>query len=156
MERRKFLESLGLGSLVVATSLSPFLAHAVDKGIQLNFKTADELLNQELDVWRYRIGVSMVSNPHLTKGECQLDSLLDLDEIKNNDEQWEEYGGTAIMSLSNFAYSLIDEGKFELNNWDSIKVGNFIQSKLPEIFSEKITLKQYLEEMQDGYNGYIN
>jgi hypothetical protein len=152
--RREFLKKLGLGSLVVAAGVSPIIAQVVDKSIDLDIKTPEQLFNQTITIWRYKHEWGAISKAFPSKGECELDALLDITSIRNSKpNEWEQYGGITAMYLSNFAYDLACD--FDVKQWDAKVVGNYLKNKLPEIFSQEITLQKYLNELQDGSAGYL-
>ena len=148
--RRDFLKQLGLGSLVVAAGVSPIIASAVDKGIELDFDNPEQLLNQKITVFRYKKG-NILSNAFKSKNEAELFSLID---VENEDYWWtKENGGVIAMELNNFAFNLAE--KFDVKSWEAEKVAPYIKSLIPKIIEDKITLKEYLQEIEDKMNGYI-
>ena len=148
--RRDFLKQLGLGSLVVAAGVSPIIASAVDKGIELDFNNPEQLLNQKITVFRYKKG-NILSNAFKSKNEAELFSLID---VENEDYWWtKENGGVIAMELNNFAFNLAE--KFDVKSWEAEKVAPYIKSLIPKIIEDKITLKEYLQEIEDKMNGYI-
>lgn len=130
--RREFLRKLGLGSLGVAVSVSPFIASAVDKGIELDFTKPEQLLNQEIKIFRWKEDWGAVSNAFKTREECEWNLLLERSGWSSN----------PTGALQNWAYKINEENK---DPKDYVK----------NIFEEKITLKQYLQEMEDGFDGYL-
>ncbi len=130
--RRKFLKKLGLGSLVVAAAVSPIIAHAVTKGQELNFDNPEQLLCQEITVFRSKYDWGAVGKAFRTRKECEWDMLL----------QSSGWDSNPIGALNNWAYMINSDNK---DPKDYIK----------NIVEEKITLKQYLLEIEDGMDGYI-
>ena len=100
----------------------------------MNFdpKAVKQLLCQEITVFRSKEDWGAVGKAFRTREECEWDMLL-------QSSRWES---NPVGALNNWAYMI---------NSDNIDPKDCIKN----IIEEKITLKQYLQEMEDGMDGYI-
>lgn len=55
MNRRDFLQQLGLGSIGVAIASAPALAYAIDKSIEEKITSPEQFLNKKITAYTYRV-----------------------------------------------------------------------------------------------------
>lgn len=138
MDRRKFLQQLGLGSLAVAAATTPIIAAAVDASRSIPDVTKEDVLNQTISIWRYKIMSGDLhlanSTPYMSKTECEWALILDTSGWSTN----------PVGALKNWAYKIQSEG---------------IEPNIQDVFSEEITLKHYLsqalDKQQENFGGYL-